>query len=145
LFLAIAFPRLSLAILITRILYSYKTHLASASIKIHWIFTLRNIFPPVISKKFTNFVNYICLFGDWIKYTYMDCSNTSIFATRDNFESVCIAKLHLRGMQWNLVINGACLFMNYIVTLIFKPWKIITPYVTKQTNLKAKSPLDNPP
>ncbi len=145
LFLVITFPRLSSTILTTRVLYSYKTHLVGVNIKIHLIFTLWKIFPPFVSKIFANFVKSMCLLGEWINYTYMDYSNTSIFATNDNFENVYMAKLHLGAMQWNPVTNGACLFISCIVTLVFKPWKIITPSIAKQSNQEAKSPSNNPP
>jgi hypothetical protein len=81
-------------------LYSYKTHLVGVSIEIHLIFTLRKIFPPFVSNFFANFVKSMCLLGEWVKYTYMDYSNTLIFATSGNFESVYMAKLHLYAMQW---------------------------------------------
>jgi len=38
------------------------------------------------------------------------------------------------------MINGACLSMNFIITLVFKLSNIITPFAPKQTSLNVKSP-----
>jgi len=75
----------------------------------------------------------------------MEVNKPLIFAIRVTYDKVCIVKLHQCAIEQILIRKEQYLLIIWIMTLVPRPWKIITPSTPKHTTLLAMLAYDNQP
>ncbi len=112
--------------------------------EIHLVQMFFRIFKPFYSITSTNLVFSKYFLRDWLKQVYMEVSKPLIFAIRVTYDKVYIVKLHRCAIEHVLIRKGQCLLIIWIMTLISRPQKIVTPSTPKHTTLLAMLAYDNP-
>jgi hypothetical protein len=75
----------------------------------------------------------------------MEVNKHLVFAIRVTYDKICIVKLHQCAIEHILIKKGQCLLIIWIMTLVSRPWKIVTQLAPKHTTLLIMLAYDNPP